>query len=213
MPPTLVTVAVGILIGVALLGPAFDRRSVVVVAIAAAVPNFDAAIGLFFPGATNAVLHSAFIPGVAALALYYDTERREPSWFRTRYGWYGIRLAWVAIAAYAIAGIGLDLFNIDSAAVLYPLSDRYYAITGKLVFSTQDGVIQTYVQWGDGWLQVASPGTTATHHVETWLDPSRGADSGVERRLRLIDSGWQLVVVATAAVALPAKFLLEGGVR
>jgi hypothetical protein len=211
MPPTLVTVAVGVLIGVALLGPAFDRRSLALVALAAALPNLDAAVGLLVPGVTNALLHSAFVPAAAAVALYYDTERRESSWLRGRYGWYGVRVAWVAVAAYAVAGIGLDLFNIDSAAALYPLSDRYYSITGKLVLSTQEGVVQTYVEWGDGWLEVASPGTTETHHVETWLNPSAGADGDVARRLRFVDSGWQLVVVIIAAAAAPAKRLLDGG--
>ena len=207
MPPTLVTIAVGVLLGVALLGPAFDRRALAVVALAAALPDLDAAASLLVPGTTNALLHSAFVPAVAALALYYDTERRASSWLRTRYGWYGVRVAWVAVAAYAVAGIGLDLFNIDSAAALYPISDRYYSITGKLVLSTQEGIVQTYVEWGDGWLSVASPGTTETHHVETWLTPADGA----ERRLRIVDSGWQLVVVATAAAAAPAKRLLDGG--
>jgi hypothetical protein len=94
---------------------------------------------------------------------------------------------------------------------LYPLSDRYYSITGKLVLSTQEGVVQTYVEWGDGWLEVASPGTTETHHVETWLNPSAGADGDVARRLRFVDSGWQLVVVIIAAAAAPAKRLLDGG--
>lgn len=206
MPPTLVTVAVGVLIGVALLGPAFDHRSLAAVALAAALPDLDAAVGLLVSGTTNALLHSAFVPAAAAAVLYYDTERRESSWLRTRYGWYGVRIAWVVVAAYAVAGIGLDLFNVDSAAVLYPLSDRYYSVTGKLVLSTQEGVVQTYVQFGDGWLSVASPGTTGTHHVETWLDPA-----GAERRLRVVDSGWQLVVVATAAAAPPAKRLLERG--
>lgn len=202
MPPTLVAVAVGALLGVALLGPAFDRRSLAAVVVAAALPDLDAVLALAVPGATNALLHSLFVPLAAAAAIYYDTERREASWLRSRYGWYGVRVAWVAVAAYAVAGIGLDLFNIESAAVFYPLSDRYYAVVGKLVLSTQEGVVQTYVEFGDGWLEVASPGTVHDHHVGSWLDPGDG-----ERRLRLVDSGWQAALVATAAAAVPAKFL------
>lgn len=202
MPPTLVAVAVGALLGVALLGSAFDRRSLALVVVAAALPDLDAALALVVPGAANALLHTLFVPLAAAVALYYDTEFREASWLRSRYGRYGVRVAWVAVAAYAVAGIGLDLFNVDSAAVLYPLSDRYYATIGKLVLSTQEGVVQTYVAFGDGWLEVASPGTVGDHHVETWLDPGDG-----DRRLRLVDSGWQAALVATAAAAVPAKLL------
>jgi hypothetical protein len=208
MPPTLINVAAGVLVGVALLGAAFDRRSLAVVAVAAAAPDLDAVLSLLVPGATNAVLHSLFVPLAAAAAVYYDSERRERSLLRSRYGWYGVRVAWVAVAAYAVAGIGPDLFNIESAAVLYPLSDRYYAVVGKLVLSTQDGVVQTYVEFGNGWLEVASRGTTETHHVDSWVNPA-----GEERRVRLVDSGWQAGFVLTAAAAVPAKRLLERGDR
>lgn len=213
MPPTLVNVAFGVLVGVALLGAAFDRRSLVVVAVAAALPDLDALLSLLVHGATNAVLHSAFIPFGAAALLYWDAEVRETSWLRDRHGWYGVRVAWVAVAAYAVAGIGPDLFNVESAAVLYPLSDRYFAVVGQLTLSTQEGVIQTYVEVVDGWLEVQSPGTTGTHHVESWANPTPGTDDppGVERRWRLVDSGWQAVVVVAAAAALPAKALLERG--
>lgn len=204
MPPTLVTVAVGVLLGVALLGAAFDRRSVAVVAVAAALPDVDAAVSLVLPGATNALLHSAFVPLAAAGLLLYDTRIRKTSWLESRYGWYGVRVAWVALAAYAVAGVGLDLSNVEGVALLYPVSERYYAVVGRLVLSTQEGVIQTYLEWGDGWLQVASPGTTRTHHVDSWVNPA-----GAERRLRLVDSGWQLVIVLSAAAALPAKSRLD----
>ncbi len=204
MPPTLLNVAFGVLLGVALLGSAFDRRSLLIVAIAAALPDLDAVFSLFVPGATNALLHSIWIPLFIASALYYDTARGEQSSLRSRYGWYGVRVAWVALASYTVAGIGLDLFSPESVALLYPLSDRYYAIVGQLLFSTQDGIVQTYLEFGDGWVELASPGTTTTHHIDSWVHPS-----GDERRLRLIDSGWQAVVVITAAAAIPAKMLVE----
>ena len=206
MPPTLVTVAVGVLLGVALLGPAFDRRSIAVVALVAALPDLDALLSLWIRGATNAALHTVFIPAAAAAVLYWDT-RRERSWLRARYGWYGVRVAWVAVAVYAVAGIGLDLFNISSAAVLYPVSERYFAIVGKLVLSTQDGVVQSYVAFGDGWLEHLTRGTTDTRHVETWINPTPGTSNppDAERTIRLVDAGWQAVVVATAVTAVPAR--------
>lgn len=215
MPPTLVNVAVGVLLGVGLLGAAFDRRSVAVVAVAAALPDLDAPLSLVIHGATNAVLHSVFVPLAAAALLYWDTEHREASWLRGHHGWYGVRVAWVAVAAYAVAGIGPDLFNVESAAVLYPLSDRYFAVVGKLTLSTQEGVIQTYVAVVDGWLEVRSPGTTETYHVESWTNPTPGTGNppGVDRTWRLVDSGWQAVVIVSAVATLPAKHLLERGSR
>lgn len=208
MPPTLLSIAVGVLLGVALLGSAFDRRSMATVALAAALPDVDALLSPFISGSTNAVLHTIFIPAVAAALLYYDTTRRETSWLRNRYGWYGVRVAWVAVAAYAVAGIGVDLFSTESVALFYPLSGRYYAVVGKFVLSTQEGIVQTYVGVDDRWLGLASPGTTETHHVASWIAPG---DS--ERRLRVVESGWQAIVVLTAAAAVPAKAFLDGGGR
>jgi hypothetical protein len=204
MPPTLVNAAVGLLLGVALLGAAFDRRSIVVVAAVAAAPDLDAALGAAGLGAANATLHSVFVPLFAATVLYYDTAVRERSWLGDRYGWYGVRLAWVAVAAYAVAGIGPDAFSPESAAFLYPISDRYYAVTGGFLLSTTEGIVQTYVGFGGGWPELASPGTVGTHHVDTWIDPA-----GEGRRLRIVESGWQAVLVVTAAVAVPAKALVE----
>jgi hypothetical protein len=213
MPPTLVNVAVGVLLGVALLGAAFDPRSLAVVAVAAALPDLDAALSLVIDGATNAALHSVFVPLVVAALLYWDTERREESWLRSRYGWYGVRVAWVAVAAYAVAGIGLDLFNIESVAVLYPLSNDYYAIVGKFVLSTQEGVIQTYVEFGNSILSVRTVGTTESRHIATWVNPTAGTGnpSDADRVVRIVDSAWQLVVVIGAIAAIPAKFAVEGG--
>jgi len=208
MPPTLVSVAVGVLLGVALLGTAFDRRSLAVVAVAAALPDVDVFVSLLLPGSTNAVFHTAFVPAVAAALVYYDTTHREGSWLRSRYGWRGVRIAWVAVAAYAVAGIGVDLFSTESVALFYPVADRYYAVAGKFVLSTQEGIVQTYLTVGDGWLGLASPGTTETHHVASWVDPG-----DTERRLRLVESGWQAVVVLTAAAAVPAKALVDRGDR
>jgi hypothetical protein len=208
MPPTLLSLAVGVLLGVGLLGSAFDRRSLAVVTLAAGLPDVDAALGALGVGAANASLHSAVVVLAAAGLLYYETERREESWLRARGGWYGLRVAWVAVAAYAIAGIGVDLFSSEAVALFYPLSDRYYAIVGKLVVSTQEGLVQTYVDLGGGWLGLASPGTVESHTVDSWLAPA-----GEERRLRLVESGWQAIVVLTAAAAIPAKALVERGDR
>lgn len=204
MPPTAVAVAVGVLVAVALLGPAFDRRSVAIVAVAAATADLDAVFSLVAVGGPNAVLHTVFVPIGAAAAVYYDTAIRDRSWLAGRYGWYGVRVAWVAVAAYAVAGIGLDAFSTEGVALLYPLSDRYYSIFGGFLLSTQDGVVQTYVTWDDGWFEVTTLGTIDTHTVESPLAPTDG-----ERRIRLVETGWQAVIVATAIAALPAKVLVE----
>lgn len=209
MAPTLVVAAVAGLLAAGLLGPAFDRRSVAVVVLAAVVPDFDAAISLVVHGATNAALHTLWIPAAAAVAIYWDTTRREHSWLGSRYGWRGVRTAWVAVAAYAVAGIGLDLFAGAGANLLFPVHDTFYAIDGKLLYSTQDGLIQSYVAvGGDGLVRIGSAGTTATHHVPTWINPTPGTgiDSGVERRATIVGAGWHVIVVLASVAVLAIRF-------
>lgn len=208
MAPTLVAAAVGGLLAAALLGPTFDRRSVVVVVAAAVLPDLDAALSLAVHGATNAALHTLLVPIVAGGLLYWDTEVRDRSAIRDRWGWWGIRVAWVALAAYAVAGIGLDLFGPAGANLLYPVQDRFYVVDGRLLVTTREGLVQTYVGGGAGPLPVASPGTTANHHVASWLNPTgdTGLDAGgAERRLTVVESGWQAVVVAASAAVLAIR--------
>lgn len=213
MAPTLVTVAVGVLVGLALLGAAVDRRSIAVVALVAAVPDLDAVASLVVQGATNAVFHTLLVPAVAFVALYWDTVHRdrETSWLRRRWGWDGVRVAWVSLAAYAVAGIGLDLFSTEGVNLLYPLHDRFYAAVGRFRFSTHEGLILTFVDRDEGLLWLSSPGTTADHHVATWVNPTTGTglETGVERRLTLVESGWQLIVVAAATVAVAVRLRRE----
>lgn len=209
MPPTLVNAAFGALLAAALLGPAFDRRAVAVVVTAAVVPDLDAVASLLLAGATNAALHNLFVPAIAAGVVHWDLAHREQSWLRSHYGWRGGRIAWVAIASLAVAGIGLDLFSSEAVNLLYPLHDRFYAIVGWFVISTQDGIVQTYVTLDPATIvEIHSAGTTADYHVPTWVNPAPGTDTppDADRRLRVLESGWQAVVVAAATATLAIRF-------
>jgi len=202
MPPTLVDVSVGLLLGAALLGAAFDRRSILVVAGAAAIPDLDVLLGPV--GGTNAVFHSLWLVVAGAGVLYWDTERRDRSWLRQRHGWWGVRVAWVALAAMAVAGIGLDVAGEHGVNLLYPVHDQYYTIAdGRLSYSTQDGVTQSYVEiGGDRLFSLTALGTTAEHHVPTWVDPGEDGD----RTIYLVRSAWQAIVVLAAGAVLAIRF-------
>ena len=216
MAPPLVTAAVGALLAAALLGAAFDRRSVAVVVAAAVLPDADAAASLVVPGATNALLHNVWIPLVAGVVLYWDTSRGSGSRIRARYGWRGVRVAWVSIAAFAVAGIGADLFGLAGANLLYPVDDAYYVVDGRLVFSTQDGIVQTFAAAGaeaPGLLPLESPGTTASHAIPTWTNPDGrpGLAIGTEREFYFVRAGWQAVVVAAAGALLAVRSIGDSG--
>ena len=211
MAPTLVNAAVGVLLAAALLGAAFDRRAVVIVVAAAVLPDLDAVASLVVPGATNALFHTLWLPLVAGVVLYWDTTLRDASWLRDRAGWYGVRVAWVALAAFVVAGVGPELFGREGVNLLYPLHDAYYHVRGRLVFSTQEGIVQTFVALsaeGPGILPFQSPGTTASYAIPTWVNPDGrpGLSLGAERELYLVRSGWQAVVVASAAAVIAVRF-------
>lgn len=207
MPPTLVSIAMGVLLGCALLGAALGRRSILVVTLAAALPDLDTVFSIAVEGATNAFLHTLVVPAMAVVILYWDTERREHSVVRVRWGTDGIRVAWVAIASYLVAGIGVDLFTVEGVAFLYPLSDAVYGLSGKLVFSTQEGLVHTYLRSGsDGVLPLWHLGTVEEYRVATWIDPASD-DSG--RRIRLVDFGYHLVIVVTALATLFTRVVVH----
>jgi hypothetical protein len=211
MAPTLVNAAFGALLAAALLGAAFDRRSVAVGVAAAVLPDLDAVASLAVPGATNALLHAVWLPLTAGVVLYWDTRLRDASRLRERAGWRGVRVAWVALAAFLVAGVGPDLFGSEGVNLLYPLGDAYYLVNGGFLFSTEDGIVQTFVSFGaegSGVLPLETLGTTDSYAIPTFINPDGrpGLSLGAERELHLVRTGWQLVVVAAATSLLAIRF-------
>ncbi|TKX79382.1 hypothetical protein EXE53_16175, partial [Halorubrum sp. SD626R] len=211
MAPSLVNAAFGALLAAALLGAAFDRRSVAVVVAIAVLPDLDAVASLAVPGATNALLHAVWLPLAAGVALYWDTRIGDDSRLRERAGRRGVRVAWVALAAFLVAGIGPDLFGGEGVNLLYPLHDAYYLVDGGLLFSTEDGVVQTFVTFGAGGpgvLPLETLGTTESYAIASFANPDGrpGLSLGADRELDLVRAGWQLVVVASAVALLAVRF-------
>lgn len=213
MPSTLVAAALAGLLAAALLGEAFDARSVAVVVLAGALPDLDAVAGLVVEGLHNALLHNVFVPGIAAALLVWDTRYRERSWLLDRYGARGVRVAWVALAAYVVPGIMLDLLNVESAAPFYPLHDRFYSVVGRFEVNTHRGIVFTFVQpnLGPGPLfPGARRGTVAGRFVvPTFLNPAPGPDRGLERVFLAVGSGWQLLLVVTSLVVVGTRLRLR----
>lgn len=197
MPPTVVHAALAGLLAAGVVGRRLTpRRAAVVVGVGAA-PDLDAVLALAWPGAHGAVLHTVFVPAVAALALYYDAHYRERSVVRTRWGAAGVAVAWTAVVAYAVAGIGLDLANVDAAAVLWPVDPRYYVVVGKLVYTSQGGLVQTFVDLQWAWPPVVVENVGGAHFVSSPFDVRPGPDpADAVRVVDVVESGWQLLVTA-----------------
>jgi hypothetical protein len=211
VPSTVVHVAFGWLLAVALLGAAFDRRALLVSTVVGIVPDLDVFAGFLIAGGHRSVLHTFWIPIVAGALLYYDTTSREASLARSRLGTDRLGLAWAAIAVYAVAGIGLDLVT-GGANVFYPVVDQFFRFDGRFVLSSRNGVVQTFIerQQETGTVDAGQMGSTQTVHINSGVDPTRGAEpEGVNRIFPVVQSGWQLLVVVTSIVVVGVRLRLR----
>jgi hypothetical protein len=211
MPPTLVHAALGGLLAAALLDRAFSRRGAAVVVAAAVFPDLDAPLSLVVPGAHGAALHTLLLPAGAAVLLYYDTRRADP-WVRGRFGAAGVRVAWVALLAYALAGTGLDLLNLDAANPVWPVDTMHYSFVGRVAYTTTDGFVQSYYTYDPGgrWTHyVGQRGRPPTYCNPSLWVPACGTGSA-PRATEFVQSGWQFLLVATGAVVLFARARLVG---
>ncbi|MFC7136653.1 metal-dependent hydrolase [Halobaculum litoreum] len=202
MPSTLVHVALAGLLAAALLRESdFSRRAVAVVLAAAVLPDLDSFVSPFLAGAHRSLGHNALVPLLALAFLVYDTRVRESSWLRDRWGTAAPGVAWVALAGFAVAGVGLD-YVANGVNLFWPLHDQFYTLNGRAGLSTRRGFFQTFVT-----LTPDEVRTTENLHYSTGVDPSPGAEpENVERVFPLVWAGWQLLLVATSVGVLGARF-------
>ncbi|MDX1746019.1 MAG: metal-dependent hydrolase [Halobacteriales archaeon] len=201
MPSTVVHVALAGLVGTALLAGAFSGRTILLVMLVTVLPDLDTFLGLAFTGVHRAALHSLTLPLLVAGLLLYDTRVRETSVI-DRYGPTARRVAWTCVAAVVIAGIGPDLFW-NGVNLLYPIHDRFYELSGKIVISNQRGLVQTI--WET--TEQSSPGTTRTVHYATGVDPSPGPEpKNVERIFPIVNGGMQMLIVLSSFVVVGVRW-------
>ena len=223
MPSTVVHVAFALLLAAALLGSAYDRRALVVVAGAVAFVDLDAFVALVVENTHRAAFHTILLPLVLGAFLYADTRLPGRSTVRERWGDSGVRVAWTALVAVVLSGIGLDLFTTSGVNPLYPIFDQFYAFTGSVEWSSTRGFVQTFVEvrpadpgkpggaGGAGTVDVGQRGSTEEYRVATGLDPTEGREPpGVERVFPVVYAGWQTTLVLTGLVATVLKLRWTG---
>jgi hypothetical protein len=205
MPSTLVHVAVGGLVGAALLGRWFDVRSIAVVLLAATIPDLDSFTSTLIPGSHRALLHTLLLPLLLAAVVFYDTRLRDESLIRSQWGTRGVVVAWVALASLLGGGIMPDLFT-NGVNAFYPLHDAFYAVNGEALWSNTRGFVQTFVQVQSE----SAPHTTETLHYSTVVDPSPGAEpENVERIAPLASSGLELMLVLLGTGVVGGRLFSE----
>lgn len=207
MPSTLVHLAVAGLIGTALLGSYFDRRAILTVMAVGAIPDLDTLIGLWIPGAHRAYLHSIVLPTAVAVLLVWDVYWREESWVGSRWGEYGIRVAWVSLVAVVFAHSLYDGV-VNGINLFWPLQDRFYDFSGELLLSSERGIIQTFVDLSPEGSTVK--GTTENTHYITGVDPTRGEEpENVERIFHVFLSGERLLLTVVGFGVVGYRLLTE----
>ncbi len=214
MPGTVVHLAFSGMLAAALLGAAFDRRSLLVVLGVTAVPDLDAFLALVTVVGHRALLHNFVIPAVLALLLWVDTSVRPRSLVRERWGARGVRIAWVSILAYAVSSVGLDLVN-GVVNPLWPIHDQFYMLEGKLELSDQRGVVQTFVDLSSEQSVVEAEGVGSTQDVNlsTGVDPDpSGEETDPERVFPVVRAGWELLLLVVGTVVTAARFYAPVGV-
>ena len=171
--------------------------------VAAGLPDLDSFLAIVLVGTHRALLHNFVLPATVTAALYLDT-RRPVSRIRDRFGHRGVRVAWVAVAAFVFAGVAPDLVT-NGVNPLYPLLDRYVTLDGKLLLSSTRGLVQTFVELHPDSSTVG--GTTADTFYYTGVDTDPGPDTGqAERIFPLVSSGMQALVVVLSGFVLAGRF-------
>ena len=209
MPSTIVHAAVAGLIGAALLGSAFDKRALLVLVVVAAIPDLDSFIPLASVAGHRTVLHNVVIPAVAALLWWVDVHVREESMLRSRWGAWGVRVAWVGIVVYALGHVLLDLTD-GYSNLFWPLHDQFYTLRGEMELSNQRGLVQTFRDTERGFLLLEPRGTTRDVQITTGVNPGK-TPSGetAERTFPLFGSGLELLLALIGGLVTAARLRIS----
>jgi hypothetical protein len=211
MPSTIVHLALAGLVAAALLGTAYDWNALLVVFAVTAVADLDSFLALVWEPAHRAALHTLVIPLGLGVLLWVDLRIRERSFVLDRWGHRGVRIAWVSLLCYGMVAILFDMTS-GSANLLWPLHDQFYALDGKIELSNQRGLVQTFIESGDGGTIPAPEPVGSTDEVvqNTGVNPAPADDGGdPERVFPVIGAGWELLVVVSGTLVTLARFRIS----
>lgn len=214
MTSTIVHMAFAGLLAAALLGDAYDRKSVGLIFGLIVLIDLDSFVPLVVSFGHRAVFHNLVIPFVAGAVVLGDIYLREDSYILDRWGQRGCRVAWVAVLCYAVAGVLFDMTD-GVVNLLWPIHDQFYALEGSIELSDQRGIVQTFVETGgEEGSSVPTPeavGTTEEVEITTGIDPGdpETPDEDPERLFPVIGASWELVVFLTGSAVTLGRFYLD----
>lgn len=191
MPTSLFHVAIGLLIGIAILGDEWDKRALSAITVVVLLPDLDSVLSLWFPGAHRSYLHNVFVflvPAAALLTLqgFGRLKRFQGRWPNA------IKVCWVALLTLAVAGIGLDAVA-SGVNLFFPVHDQYYQLQGNVMYSSQHGLKQTLTD-----VERTKLGSTQTVYYASGIDPVPGPEpQRVERTFPIFENTLQLMLSLT----------------
>lgn len=210
MPSTIVHMAFAALIAGTLLGEAFDKKSLLIVLATILAIDFDSFFDLFLPFGHRAALHNLTIPLLALAILFVDVSVREESYILDRWGARGVRVVWVTILCYAVAGVMLDITD-GVVNFFWPVYDQFYSLSGSIELSDQRGIVQTFIEIGDGPPTPQARGTTEDITVTTGVAPGDAEEPNKdpERVFPVIGATWELILVLTGMFVTTMRLSLS----
>ncbi len=196
MPSALFHGAIGLLIGMAILGDAFDTRAAVVILFATLVPDLDAVLGIWFVGAHRTYLHNVFVVLVPVVVLL--VARWTGYLEQAKVRWPDVeRVLWAAIMVTAVAGVGLDAVA-SGTNLFYPVHDQFYQLHGTVMYSTQHGLEQTVTD-----MDRARLGSTKEIYYTNGVKPVSGPTPGqVAWRIPFFENTLQLLLSITVCAII-----------
>lgn len=215
MPSTVVHAGFALLLAAGLLKGSYDRRALAVVLLIVVLPEVDSFLGPVMPGAHRTVGHNFVFPAAIGVLLYYDTRLRSTSALRERFDDRGVHIAWVCLFVHFFAHVFLDWAHLEGVNALWPLHDEFFRLEEKILLSTTDGFVQTFVDieldpdTGERTVDAGGTGTTESVHVNNPVEPDSPENlvdvEAIDRRFPIANRGWRLYLIVVGVFAVVAR--------
>jgi hypothetical protein len=173
-----------------------SARALAVVFFATTVPDLDAIVALFLGWGHRSLLHNVWVPLLFVVVIALDTRLGTGSRIRARWGSGGVRVAWTSVAALVLAGLAPDFFTTGINA-FFPLYDQFYHLDGRLEYSTERGIVQTFVHVGES--------ERAFPPDRLGVEPLPGGTLPGEKLFPVARTGTQLMLVIIGFVTVTAR--------
>lgn len=209
MPSMIVHISLAAVIACALIPiDKFSFRSLIIVILSVAIIDSDAFAFVIKEGLHRALFHNLILPTFLLLTVLYvlhiDSRKVIVENFDTAHVTFLCVTTYIAVI---FAGIGLD-FADTGVNLFWPFHDHFYTLDGRFIVSSEEGVVQTFVNSPFEILSDGSSGTpkdTDNFVYNTPVNPNSGGSS--ERIFPIAYKGWQVIIILTSIVTVSAKII------